>query len=138
MLKNTSFPFECYDQYDRVLGVKSHRWKRYEITNRYKRAVLIIRNPYENLLAYFHYRFGGKHLGYTNNKLFTNGGKYVCNLFRRDPAYQCLFHFVSFIKSISGILLILSVKYACIKPCKKLILDQHPNFYPHAFFKIWH
>ena len=77
MLKNTSFPFECYDQFDRVLGVKSHRWKPYEITNRYKRAILIIRNPYENLLAYFHYRFGGKHLGYTNNKLFTNGGKYT-------------------------------------------------------------
>ena len=73
-LREGGFPFECDRERNRVLVVKSHRENSLKT---FRRVILLIRNPYESILTFFHYRNSG-HTGYTNNaKFFTGGKKYV-------------------------------------------------------------
>ena len=78
-LRESAFPFECVRASNRVIVVKSHAFRLNSIHS-FERAILLIRNPYANLVAYFNYRYGGGHTGYAKAKsyksecLFTYSG----------------------------------------------------------------
>ncbi|KAK3085150.1 hypothetical protein FSP39_025116 [Pinctada imbricata] len=59
-----------------VILIKTHKWGEME-RSRYRRAVLILRNPYDALLAEFNRRHGG-HMGYASEMHFrSEWSKYV-------------------------------------------------------------
>ena len=70
-LRDSTFPFECLGASNRTIAVKWHgHWKkRFEL---FERAILLIRNPYATLLAFFNYDRGGGHVGFAKAD-FGNG-----------------------------------------------------------------
>ena len=54
-MEEQGFPFECTRQYNRTIVVKTHR----KIDKQFDRAVLIIRSPYDALLAHSMYKLEG-------------------------------------------------------------------------------
>ena len=70
-LRESTFPFECLGYSNRTIAVKSHSVgkKRFQLLDR---ALLLIRNPYENLLSYFNFAHGGGHVGYAKADLFDS------------------------------------------------------------------
>ena len=83
-LRKGGFEFECEKQLDRVLAVKTHSAS----LEKFERVIMIIRNPYEAMLAFFHFMYSGYHTGQTKDKNFFNGGKKNSKLSNGDNLHK--------------------------------------------------
>ena len=71
-LRSKGFPFECYRKYSQVIAVKAHEAKH---ERQFRKVVLLIRNPYDALLAYAMYTRGG-HTGVPSD-VVTLAGRFA-------------------------------------------------------------
>ena len=61
--------------FNKTIAVKTHYMNRKSL-DLFDRLILLIRNPYNNILAFFNFKQGGRnHVGYARNELFLKGGK---------------------------------------------------------------
>ena len=73
-LLQQGFPFECERRGEKVLVVKTHGFDRNSLKS-FERVILIIRNPFNALLAFFNYAQTINQTGYAGVKSFFSGGK---------------------------------------------------------------
>ncbi|KAL4237965.1 hypothetical protein ACF0H5_002675 [Mactra antiquata] len=70
-LRNNGFPHECQADKSKTLVVKTHETKHYK-QYKFKKVVLLIRNPYDSLLAYANFAKGG-HTGRPSKPILIQG-----------------------------------------------------------------
>lgn len=70
-LRKHGFPFECQRRSNRTIVVKSHRHGQNAFIIRFESVILLIRNPFNAILSYFHYS-NREHIGHADDsKFFT-------------------------------------------------------------------
>ena len=75
-LRNHGFPFECQRRSNRTIVVKSHRHGQNAFIIRFESVILLIRNPFNAILSYFHYS-NREHIGHADDSKFFTKGRHI-------------------------------------------------------------